>query len=290
MNRRNFLAAAGAAVPALALPPGAGVPGARFRTGLVAYSYRDALTAKTMTYDDLVRLAFENGIDGIDMTVYWFPSTEDDFVLPLRRRAYKMGVAIYSLGVRARMCQPTAELREKELAELRKWIDVAQKMGAGHVRVFGGRAPQGATMDQAISWAAETLKRGAEYAGARGIILGLEDDGGITDYARETVEIVRRADSPWVGINLDTGNFRAPKVWEQIEMCLPYAVSSHVKTQTRLDDGTFVRADWDKIFALYARHGYKGYVGLEYEGREDAKVAVPRELKRLRELAQKYST
>ena len=59
--------------------------------------------------------------------------------------------------------------------------------------------PDGATLEQAIGFAAETLKRGAEYSGARGLILGLEDDGGITEFAKETIEIVKRADSPWAG-------------------------------------------------------------------------------------------
>ena len=122
MNRRSFLTAAGAAVVAAgftdartqqAAPgqpprPGSGQaprPGsgqARFRTGLVAYSYRQALQAKTMTYEDLIRIAVETGTDGIDMTVYWLPSTADDYLLPLRRLAYRNRVEIYSIGTRVR--------------------------------------------------------------------------------------------------------------------------------------------------------------------------------------------
>ena len=151
MNRRRFLASAGAAGVAAAAPTARAArvpqtpPGkARFRTGLVAYSYRQALQAKTMTYEDLIRIAVETGTDGIDMTVYWLPSTSDDYVLPLRRLAYKNRVEIYSLGTRVRLAQPTADLREAQLVELRKWVDVAQKIGATHVRVFGGAKPAGA--------------------------------------------------------------------------------------------------------------------------------------------------
>ncbi|HYM10396.1 MAG TPA: sugar phosphate isomerase/epimerase family protein [Bryobacterales bacterium] len=296
MNRRNFLATAAASLaPAfgggalLGRPPEASGARARFRSGIVAYSFREALKAGTMNYDDLVRLAVETGMDGIDMTTYWFPSTDDSFLLPLKRLAAKSCVQIYNLGIRVHAAEPTAEAREQQVAEIRKWVDVAQKMGATHIRVFGGRVPKDSTDEQAIGWAAETLQRGAEYAAARGVIIGLEDDGGITTFAGPTIEIVKRVDSPWVGINLDTGNFREPKVFDQIESCLPYAVTTHLKTHMRLDDGTSVPADWDRIFALYARHGYKGYMALEYEGKEEPKVAVPRELKRLRGLALKYS-
>ena len=304
MNRRDFLAAAGAVVGAAAVPAGKALQSpaplgpsapqaagkARFRTGLVAYSYRQALQSKAMTYEDLIRIAVDTGTDGIDMTVYWLPGTTDDVLLPLRRFAYRNRVEIYSVGTRVRLAQPTPDLREKELVELRKWVDVAQKLGATHVRVFGGAKPPEATMEQAIGFAVETLKRGAEYSGARGIILGVEDDGGITDYAAETIKIVAGADSPWAGMNLDIGNFRPPKVYDQVEMSIPYAVSTHVKTEMALDDGkTRGPFDWDRIFTMFARHGFRGYMGLEYEASDDPTNAVPRHLRRLKELAVKYS-
>jgi L-ribulose-5-phosphate 3-epimerase len=303
MNRRLFLATAGAAVAAAAIPtadPAAAragqtpkpAPGkARFRTGLVAYSYRGPLEKKTMTYEDLIRVAVETGTDGIDMTVYWLKATSDDYLLSLRRLAWRNRVEIYSIGTRVRLAQPAGALQDKELADLRGWVDVAQKLGATHLRVFSGPKPAGATMEQAIAMAAETLKRGAEYAGARGIILGLEDDGGITDFARETIEIVKRADSPWAGMNLDVGNFRPPDVYGQIEMSIPYAVSTHVKTEMALDDGkTRGPLDWDRLFTMFAAHGFRGYMGLEFEADEDPVVVVPRHLRRLKEMAVKYST
>ncbi len=243
-----------------------------------------------MTYEDLIRIAVETGTDGIDMTVYWLPSTSDDYLLPLRRLAYRNRVEIYSIGTRVRLAQPTAELREQQLDELRKWLDVAQKVGATHVRIFGGAKPAGATLEQAIGFAVETLKRGAEAAGARGLILGVEDDGGITDFAKETIEIVKGADSPWVGMNLDIGNFRPPAVYDQIDMSIPYAVSTHVKTEVALDDGkTRGPFDWDRVFKMFAAHSFRGYMGLEYEAAGDVATAVPGYLRRLKELAVKYS-
>src|SRR6476659_7199856 len=156
MNRRSFLTATGAAIAAtagstaaqatalVAPQQAAGAGQARFRTGLVAYSYREALEAKRMTYEDLIRIAVETGTDGIDLTVYWLPNTTDDVLLPLRRLAYRNRVEIYSIGTRVRLAQPTAELRDQQLAELRKCRYVAQPVRATHVRVFGGDTPKGA--------------------------------------------------------------------------------------------------------------------------------------------------
>lgn len=264
---------------------------ARFRTGLVAYSYRDALQAKTMTYEDVIRIAVDTGTDGIDMTVYWLPSTADDYLLSLRRLAYRSRVEIYSIGTRVQLANPAGPLRDKQFAELKQWVDVATKLGASHIRVFGAQRPKDATLEQALDYAGESMRMFAEYSGARGITLGVEDDGGMTEYARETIEIVKRANSPWAGMNLDIGNFRAPRVHEQIETSIPYAVSTHIKTTYAPDEGTTrVPFDLDRIFAMFARHGYKGYMGLEMEAVGDTSTAIPTTLRTLKALAGKYSS
>ena len=140
MNRRDFLITAGtvaAATGALVArqgsspaPSSSSPKKARFRTGLVAYSYRQALQSKAMTYEDLINIAVDTGTDGIDMTVYWLPATTDDVLLPLRRAAFRNRVEIYGIRTRVRLAQPTADLSEKELVELRKWVDVAQKLSS----------------------------------------------------------------------------------------------------------------------------------------------------------------
>ena len=295
MNRRSFLTTAAAVLAAGASPAAdvrqASSPGkARFRTGLVAYSYRTALQSKTMTYEDLIRIAVETGTDGIDMTVYWLPSTETDYLVSLRRLAYVNRVEIYSIGTRVQLAQPTPELRDKQLDDLKKWLEVAQRVGATHIRVFGGQKPPGATLEQAIGFASETLKRGAELAGARGLILGVEDDGGITDFAKDTIAIVKGADSQWAGMNLDIGNFRPPNVYDQIEMSIPHAVSTHIKTTVALDDGkSRAPFDMDRVFRMFAAHAYRGYMGLEFEATDDPATAVPERLRELKQLAVKYS-
>ena len=304
LDRRRFLAAASAAVgrdrlrrAGVALGPlfnGQAQPGAtrqgavQDRAGGVFVPARPAVEGDE--YEDLIRIAVETGTDGIDMTVYWMPRTSDDYLLPLRRLAYRNRVEIYSIGTRVQLAKPAGALQDKELADLRKWVDVAERLGATHVRVLQ-RAEARERHDGASHRdGSETLKRGAEYAGARGIILGLEDDGGLTDHAKETIAIVKGADSPWAGMNLDIGNFRPPDVYGQIEVSIPYAVSTHVKTEMALDDGkTRGPFDWDRVFTMFARQGFKGYMGLEDEAEEDPLVAVPRYLTTLKAMAVKYS-
>lgn len=289
MNRRRFLASS--LVPALPFTSAAQdalKARPRLRTGLNCYSFRKELAAKTMTYDDVIRRAVEWDVDGVDMTVYWMPSSGPEFTLPLRRLAYTMGVEIYSISVRSELTKSSPADRRKEVESLYRWIDVANALGASHIRVFGGSVPKGVTEEQAVPWVVECLQRSADYAAAKGVILGLENHGGICTRAERILEMVRKVDSPWVAVNLDTGNFRTES-FKQIEMCLPQSVNIQVKVEMLDDSGKRVRQDWDRVVKMVAASGYKGYLALEYEAEEPALQAVPRLMAQLRELTRKYS-
>ena len=80
MHRREllrtapFLLAGSLASPAPARAGRSKATGAsRLRTAICAYSFRTPLESKALTYADLVRMAVEQGVDGLDLTVYWFP-------------------------------------------------------------------------------------------------------------------------------------------------------------------------------------------------------------------------
>lgn len=94
MNRREWLAT----MAALPLEKKA-----RLRPALCAYSFRSELQNKSMTYEDLVARAVEWEIDGLDLTVYWLPTTDRAWLLELRRKAFRMGVEIFSISVRTEL-------------------------------------------------------------------------------------------------------------------------------------------------------------------------------------------
>jgi len=174
-----------------------------------------------------------------------------------------------------------------EFENIRKWVDVADRLGAGHVRVFGGNVPKGATEQQAIAWASEVLRRGAEYAGSKGIMLGVENDYGLTVEAGPTAAIVKQAATPWVGVNADTGNLRT-NGYKQLETLLPYVTSVLLKSQVSAPDGAKEPADWARLLGMLGNSGYKGYVGIEYEGVE-AETEIPRLAAELRTVVRKMS-
>ena len=281
MRRRDYLKLISAAALASPAVRAAVVPKGRFRPALCAYSFRNQLTAKTMSYADVIRLAADLGADGVDLTTYWLGDGDDATLFALKKLAYRSAIALYTIGIRARMAQPTADLQAGEVEKVRKWLDVAEKLGSSHIRIFGGAVPKGATEDQAVVWAVETLKRCAEPASSKGITLGLEDDGGITTTAQRTVEIVEKTGSPWVGINLDIGNFR-DDAYHQIEMCAPYATNVHFKALIHVNQQS-QPPESSRILGILGKAGYHGYLALEYESPEDPLSEVPKLLSRMRQ-------
>ena len=289
LSRREALCSL-ALLPSVAFggTPRVGGGDPRLKTAICAYSFRKALGDGSLSYLDLVDLAVEHGIDGIDSTVYWFPREDlSGFLAAFRRKAYLAAVELPSIAIRSDLCRPDARAQDMEVAWLQHWVDVSHELGSSHIRVFGGNVPQGSSEDEAAEWVAEILKRAGDYAAGKGVVLGLENHGGITSRAERIIQIVEATDHPNVGINLDTGNFRS-NPYQQIEMCLPYAVNSQFKVDIRDEQGNHTPSDWDRIVRMFADVGYRGYMALEYEASEDPFVAVPRHLARLRDLAAKY--
>lgn len=287
LTRRGLLTTA-AVLPWAAAAPAGSEKKARLRTAICAYSFRNELGSKKMSYNDLVDLAVDLDVDGLDLTVYWFPDTTDAFLIPLRNYAFANGVEIPSISVRTNCCQPTAELRAKEIQTIKDWVNVAGKLGAGHIRVFGGTVPKTSTEDEAAGWVVEVLKNAGAYASKHGVVLGLENHGGITERADRILDIVRRVDLPSVRVNLDMGNFNKD-AYKQLEQIAPYAANVQVKVEVRDESGNRVRCDWERVLRMLSAAGYRGYLSLEYEAKEPAPAAVPKLTRELNALVKKVA-
>ena len=143
---------------------------------------------------------------------------------------------------------------------------------------------------QGIELVAETMKPACDYAAKRGITLGIENHGGVTARASAALEILRRVDSPYAGINLDISNFEGKtdeEMYSDVQACVPYATHAHVRDVF----GTSKRPiDLDRVWRLFAEGGYKGYMSAEYEAEEDPLTGVPKLMEKIKTLCRKYSS
>lgn len=261
----------------------------RLLPGCCAYSYHTYLSKGEMTYPEFLEKVVEMGSVGADMTVYWFKSTEPAYLDNLRHLAFRNGIPFSGAACGSSMVQAEDSKRRQVLADIKKWVDVTDRLGASHLRIFGGPLPSGASVKQGVDWVVETMKPACEYSGKRGITLGIEDHHGVTQNSDVCLEIMHRVDSPYAGINLDITNFEATPTqdaYSQIKACIPYATHAHIRDH--FADGSPV--DMDRVWQMFAEGGYKGFMSAEYEGKEDAMTGVPKLMDKIKTLCHKYST
>lgn len=244
------------------------------RLGCATYSYRHYLQTHQMTLEMFVQRAAEMGLNGVELTDLYFPSTEDAYLMSLKRTIYLHGLDIAAVAVHNNFCQPDPAKRAEQVDLVKRWIDIAFKLGAPCLRVFAGPAPDGHGEEEARAWAIVSLKECVAYAALKGVLLALENHGGITETASQTLALLKAVDSIWVGLNLDTGNFLTDS-YREIEQAAPYAVTVHAKAHIDHSD-RLEEIDYARVVSILSRTGYKGYLSIEYLSLEDPLIAVPR--------------
>lgn len=260
---------------------------ARLFSGCCAYTYRHEFANGSLTLESFIMKAVELRLDGVDMTAYYMKSVDPGYIENLRYLGYKYGVPFSGVACGASMVQADAAKRAEVLTDIKKWIDVTERLGASHLRVFAGKQPAGAPLADAITWVVDTMKAASDYSGKKGIVLGLEDHDGVSQSAEVCLDIVHRVDSKYAGINIDISHFApTPKQdsYAQIAACIPYATHTHIRNT--FDDGSSI--DMDRVWKMFADAGYKGY--MSYEGEEKSLTGVPAQIAEIRRLCKKYST
>jgi sugar phosphate isomerase/epimerase len=237
--------------------------------------------------------AIELKAQSVDITTYYLKNVDRLYLTHLRNLAFRNGVPIAGAACKASLLLLGSETQESSLAEMKKWIDVAEALGAPHLRVFPGKAPSGASKAESINTLVEAFKRAADYAGSKGIILGMENQNGLADNSETCLEIIGRVNSPFAGLTLDITHFvrtASRDYYSQIAACIPVATQTHLRNGN-FDDGSPI--DLERIGRIFAEAGYRGYMSAEYEssGRSRTQIMtdVPILMAEIRRLCATYS-
>ncbi len=257
--------------------------------GLAAYSFRrkmkwmkgkpneEAREGGDWDMLDFIDYCADHGCAGAELTSYFFPPEFDEaYLLKLKRHAYLRGVAVSGTAVGNVFTHPKGEERRKEIDYVKNWIRYAAVMGAPHIRVFAGNARKGVSQKEAEKNFLECYEECLELAGEKGIFLGLENHGGIVSEADALVRIMKAVDSPWAGINLDSGNFHTTDPYGDLAKIAPYAVNVQMKVSLKRKDAKEKEPiDLPRLLKILRTVNYQGWFTLEYEEEQDAEKAVP---------------
>lgn len=298
LSRRDFMkwaALSGAAASTwwtsalAAVPPVRPVEEPFMKLSLAAYSFNRQLGRNDkpgeMTLIDFIDYCAEMQVDGTELTSYYFPKEiTQEYLNELKHRTFLLGLDISGTAIGNNFCLPEGPSRDLQLAMARMWISYAADMGAPVIRIFAGTVPKGDQEEAAIERCVEGINKSLEFAAQKGVFLALENHGGITATAEQMLSIIEKVDdSPWFGVNFDSGNFHSEDPYRELEMIAPYTINAQIKAKMKLADGEKEPSDFKRIIRILKDVNYRGYVVLEYEEPEDPRTEIPKLLDQLRE-------
>lgn len=278
-NRRNFLrtTAAAAAGSILVSPAFAGIgqKKSRYKISLAEWSFHKALFAKEMTNLDFPRVTRELGIEGVEYVNQFFKDKAKDeaYLAELKKITKNEGVenVLIMCDGEGMMGHPKKEERIKTVDNHKKWVDAAAFLGCHSIRVNAGSRGE---YEEQQKLAADGLRMLCEYGDSRKINVIVENHGGLSSNGEWLAGVMKMVDHKRVGTLPDFGNFIINRQtgeefdrYKGTELLMPYAKGVSAKSNVFNDEGDEANMDYYRLMKIVDDAGYKGFVGIEYEGR-----------------------
>lgn len=313
-NRRQFLSASAAAIGTAAVPrvlraePVKAAPsdsGAR-TSNPIALSTYSLWRFKNEPMRDIHRcidVASDMGFDGVELLLYQIQQNtllSNSALQSIKRHAFRAGLPLCGMSTHQGFVSPDKEIRKRNIDLTIGQIELCYRLGIPTMRVNTGRwgtsrnfdelmknrgiepPLPGYTEEDGYPWVIESLGACVATAEKCGVVLGLENHWGLGLTPEGVMRIVNAIDSPWLQVTLDTGNFLDDK-YAKLEQLAPIAVFVQAKTYYGGGEWYSLDLDYDRIAAMLRRHEYRGWISLEFEGKEDYRTAIPKSLSLLRE-------
>jgi len=272
----------------------------RIRLGVSTYSYWHFKGDK-YPIESVIDEAGRLGFDGIEVLHRQMNGESTAYLNQLKRQAFRNGLDLIQFSIHQDFVSPDAQVRRKEIGHTLDCIEMAAQLGIPSIRLNSGRWKTiasfddlmkvkgdepplaGYTNEDALQWCVDSIRECLPAAEKAGVILDLENHWGLTTKTEALLLIYRMVNSPWLGINLDIGNFPGDP-YPEIERIAPHANIVHFKTY--FGGGVWYTLDLDyrRIAKILRQANFKGYVSLEMEGNEPAATAVPKSLELMRQV------
>ena len=299
LGRRSFLAAAAtAAAAASSLAAQEQKPEARPRANPIAvstYSFWRFRDDSRLAVEQCIEQAAAMGFDGVEILHRQMGREDNGYIQKLKQTALREGLPLCGFSIHQGFVSPDVAVRQKNIDHTIHCIELAYAMGIPTMRLNTGRwgttrsfdqlmkdrgiepRLEGYTEDQGFEWVISSIEKCLPKAEQCGVTMGLENHWGLGLTPQGVMRIVDAIKSPWLQVTMDTGNFLEDP-YEKLEMLAPK--TCHVQAKTYYGGGIWYTLDLDypRIAAMLRKHDYRGWISLEFEGREDWKTAIPKSL------------
>jgi len=264
-----------------------------FDISLAEWSLNKALFGGELDNLDFAAKAKSFNIDAIEYVNQFFKDKAEDtsYLSQLNQRADDNGVKqlLIMIDGEGGLGDPKDKERVVAVQNHYKWVDAAKYLGCHSIRVnaYG----QGSSEDVAAA-AVNSLGALSEYAAKEAINIIVENHGGYSSDGSWLAGVMSQVNMDNCGTLPDFGNFciergenwSCKKEYDRykgVTEMMPFAKAVSAKTEAFDEMGNETKTDYMKMMKIVKDHGFRGYVGIEFEGRgmsEDEGIMKTRDL------------
>jgi L-ribulose-5-phosphate 3-epimerase len=274
LDRRTFLAGAAGAGAALTLarwksPAAADEEKLLFKISLAEWSLNKSIFGGKISNLDFPRVAKrEFGIDAVEYVNQFFKDKAKDekYLADLNQRAADEGVKnlLIMIDGEGKLGDADEAKRKQAVENHHKWVEAAKTLGCHTIRV---NAASDGTYEEQIGRAADGLARLSEFAGTFDINVVVENHGGLSSNGKWLATVIAKVGRTNCGTLPDFGNFGSYDRYQGVTELMPYAKAVSAKSYDFDAEGNETTIDYERMMKIVLDAGYRGYVGIEYEGK-----------------------
>lgn len=253
-----------------------------FQLSLAEWSLHRTLWSGELQHLDFPAFCRDTfGIGAVEYVSTFFEGkvAQTNYLAKLKKNADEAGVQNVLIMVDAEGSLATADEKSRLQAveNHKKWIRAAQFLDCHSIRV---NAAGKGDREKVLAAAVDSLGRLSELAAGAGINIVVENHGGYSSDARWLAEVMGQVNRPNCGTLPDFGNFTVNMFpyqtydpYQGVKELMPFAKGVSAKTKEFAPDGTETRLDFQRLLKLVKEAGYRGHIGIEYEGYKLSEVA-----------------
>lgn len=275
VNRRDFLKQS-AAVGAMAVAGETLANAAAkqvFKISLAQWSLHKALFKKELDNLDFAQTAKQQfGISAIEFVNQFFKDKAKDmnYLRELNKRAKDLGVEhrLIMCDGEGALGDPDAAKRTQAVENHYRWVEAAKFLGCKIIRV---NAQSKGSAEEQQKLAADGLRRLSEFGAKHKIHVVVENHGGLSSNGQWLAGVMKMVNHPYCGTLPDFGNFRISQTemydrYKGVTELMPFAKAVSAKSHDFDERGEEIHTDYHKMMKIVLDAGYRGFVGIEYEG------------------------
>lgn len=211
-------------------------------------------------------------IDAIEYVNAFFKKKAHDekYLGEMKKRAADSGVESLLIMVdgEGKLGAPDTKKRAAAVKNHHRWVDAAKSLGCHSIRC---NAASRGTYAEQIKLAADGLHQLTEYGDRHGINVIVENHGGLSSNGAWLAAVIKKVGHARCGTLPDFGNFQvgAGKWYDRykgVTELMPFAKAVSAKSHDFDDSGNETKTDYTKMMKIVLDAGYRGWVGIEYEG------------------------